>query len=409
MLTVRSELGRRQVQACLLLAFCVLAQVFRVDTCVQQSNEVYVYVFPETLSYERILEYVNSRSDWEVIFYNLNDSSSAERFLNIIATLQVQGVDVLPTGLCIPCELQQYTWDEIWTTYAAPLTGFFSNGRLSAVTVGISYHETLDRAAEAKADRVEVFAHHSAYILTDEDVRSQLETYLVGPEGREKNRMDALRLISSILFLALADSVNPCTFAVFTALLLIALHSFGRVRTVATGFSFILAVFMGYYTLGLGLVQIFAVVPNVKTVLAVIGLVIGAFSIVSGLGPGFKSPIPKSVRRLTERRLGKSSASSVASFGLGLVATFTLLPCSVGPYLVGLGLLSGLGDPVQGHLLLAVYNIMFVAPLIAILMGLLAFSSLSRKVKVFRSTKLGLMEIISGSLLVAACLWILLS
>ena len=77
--------------------------------------------------------------------------------------------------------------------------------------------------------------------------------------------------------------------------------------------------------------------------------------------------------------------------------------------MVGLGLISGLREPIQAYFLLAVYNIIFAAPLIAILIGLLAFSGLSRRVKALRSTKLGLMEIISGSLLVAACIWILLS
>jgi len=247
------------------------------------------------------------------------------------------------------------------------------------------------------------------YTLTDESVRAKLAELLVGPEGRGKGAMDASTLILSIVFLALADSVNPCTFAVFTALLFISLYSFGKMRTVATGFSFILAVFIGYYALGLGLVQILTAFPNIHRALAVLGLVLGAFSIVSGIRPRFKSPIPRSVRGFMEQRIIKSYASPVASFALGLVATFTLLPCSGGPYLVGLGLISGLGEPIEAYLLLALYNLIFAVPLAAILVILLMFSSLSRKVKVLRSSKLGLMEVISGTLLVAVCLWILLT
>jgi len=77
--------------------------------------------------------------------------------------------------------------------------------------------------------------------------------------------------------------------------------------------------------------------------------------------------------------------------------------------LVGLGLISGLREPIEAYVLLALYNLIFTVPLAAILVFLLAFSSLSRKVKAIRSAKLGLMEVVSGFALVIACLWILLS
>lgn len=357
-----------------------------------------------------ILGHFGGKSDWEVILHNLSDSSTSETFLEIVATLRLQGVEVSPEGLCLPCELhvEYFTWDQIWMAHASPLTGFITGGRLAAITVGVADNETLARAGQVSSDHVEVFAHHNVYTFTDEGVRAQLEKILLGPEWKKDREIDASTLIGSIVFLALADSVNPCTFAVFTALLFVVLYPFGRMRTAATGLSFILAVLIGYYALGLGLVQILTAVPNIHRVMAVVGLVIGVFSIVRGIGPKSKSPIPRSVRKFVEQRISKSY-SSVASFALGLVATFTLLPCTGGPYLVGLGLISGLGEPVEAHLLLALYNVIFAAPLIAILIGLLAFSELSRRVKVLRSTKLDVMEIVSGFLLVVACIWILLS
>lgn len=410
-MTLRSGFKRGGALACLLLAFAVLSSDLPSDVHAQQPNEVHVYASPESLGYERIHEYFNGKSDWRVISHNLSDPSSSGRFLEIVAMLRVQGVEVSPEGFCLPCELyvKYFTIEEIWMAYASPLTGSFTDGRLSAVTVGVTDSEILDQTDRMNADHVKVFAHQEVYTLTDESVRAKLAELLVGPEGRGKGAMDASTLIWSIVFLALADSVNPCTFAVFTALLFISLYSFGKMRTVATGFSFILAVFIGYYALGLGLVQILTAFPNIHRVLAVLGLVIGAFSFVSGMGPRFKSPVPRSVRGFMEQRISKSYASPVASFALGLVATFTLLPCSGGPYLVGLGLISGLGAQIEAYLLLALYNLIFAVPLAAILVILLMFSSLSRKVKVLRSSKLGLMEVISGTLLVAVCLWILLT
>jgi len=410
-LTLRSHSGKGWALACLLLAFFVLSNDLPSDVYAQQPNEVHVYAFPESLGYERILRHYSSKPDWKIIFHDLNDSSSWARFLEIVTALRVQGVEVLPEGFCLPCEIykEYFTWDDVWKGYASPLTGFLVDGRLTAMTVGVTDNETLDQADQVNDAPVRVFAHRQVYDLTDEDVRVQLEELVVGPRGKGDGPMDALGLIGSIVFLALADSVNPCTFAVFTALLFMALFSFGRMRTASTGLSFILAVFIGYYALGLGLVQILAAVPNIHRVLAVVGLVIGAFSIASGVKPRFKSPVPKSVRKFIEQRISKSYASPAASFVLGFVAAFTLLPCSGGPYLVGLGLISGLRAPIEAHLLLALYNIVFVVPLVAILAGLLAFSSLSRKVKALRSSKLGLMEIVSGSLLAVVCMWILLT
>ncbi len=410
-MTLRSDSCKGSALACLLLAFVVLSSGLPSDVRAQEPNEIYVYAFPESLGYERIHKYFDSKSDWKVIFHNLSDPSSSERFLEIVAMLRVQGVEVAPEGSCLPCELyvEYFSWDDIWMAHASPLTGLLVNGRLCAMTVGVADDETLDRADHVNDDQVRVFAHQEVYTLTDESVRAQLKTLLVGPEEEAKGDVDMSTLIWSIVFLALADSVNPCTFAVFTALLFITLYSFGRVRTASTGLSFILAVFTGYYALGLGLVQILTAVPNIHRALAVVGLVIAAFSIATGAKPEFRSPIPISVRKFIEQRMSRSYASPAASFVLGLVATFTLLPCSGGPYLVGLGLISSLRAPVRARLLLALYNIIFAVPLAAILVGLLAFSNLSRKVKALRSTKLGLMEIVSGLLLVIVCTWILIS
>ena len=396
---------------CLLLVLVALSSDVPLDVIAQQPKEVYVYAFSESQSYERITRHYSGKPDWEIVFHDLNDSDSTGRFLEIVAALRVQGVEVLPEGFCLPCIMYKelFTWDDVWVAYASPLVGFFIQGRLSTVTLGITDNETLGQAGQVNSDHVRVFAHRQVYDLVDDEVRTQLEGLVVGPGWKGGGSIDALTLVGSIVFLGLADSVNPCTFAVFTALLLISLSSFGKMRAMSTGFSFILAVFMGYYTLGLGLVQILTAFPSIHRALAFVGFVIGALSIVSGIRPRFRSPIPKSVREFVEQRIGKSYASPVASFALGLVATFTLLPCSGGPYLVGLGLISGLGAGIDAYLLLALYNLVFAAPLAAILVILLVFSSFSRKVKVLRSSKLGLMEVISGALLVAVCMWILLT
>ncbi|NIM44617.1 MAG: hypothetical protein GTO54_03140 [Nitrososphaeria archaeon] len=150
-------------------------------------------------------------------------------------------------------------------------------------------------------------------------------------------------------------------------------------------------------------------IPCIDKVVALVGLAIGAFNITRGLKPQFRSPIPESLRISIESLFSKPYVGPIASFLLGAVASFTLLLCGGGPYIVGLGLLSGLKDPVLAYLLLILYNALFVTPLVAILLIALASRIHARKVKSLGGTKLGVMESISGSILAAVCAYLLLS
>ncbi len=353
-----------------------------------------------------LLGYFDNKSDCEVTFYSLKDSASSERFLKIAEMLRVSGIPITPPDFCITCELLHLTWSDIVMGHASPLVGFLRNGRLRAITLGIPTQEILDRASAARDDDVKVFALSGEYSIRDRSVGYSLERLFL---GEAETGMHASSIISSITLLALADSVNPCTFALFTALLLIALHSLGRTRAALTGFSFIAAIFTCYFVLGLGLIHVLTAIPYADKAVALLGLAIGAFNIMRGLKPKFKSPIPESLTDFIELQMARAYVSPIASFVLGSVASFTLLPCSSGPYIVGVGLLSVLKDPVQAWLLLVLYNAVFIVPLIAILFAVLSSNIYARRVKAFRGQKLGVMELVNGLILVLVCLYVLLS
>ena len=406
---MKTERPLRWIVVCLLLIPVARQDVVAANICDQLHGKVYVYAFSDSPSLEILVGFFDNKSDWEIVFYDLNDSSSSRRFLKIVEIFELMGIRALPRGSCLPCELQYLTWDNMWRVYASPLAGVFRNGRLAAITVGIADYETLDQAVMANADYVKVLTSHDVYALDGEGVKIQLEEFFIGQENRKRMDVNIFYLTSSIIFLALADSVNPCTFSLFSALLLITLHSLGKTKVATTGLSFILAVFVGYYALGLGLFRILIVIPNINKALAVMGLAMGALSIISSSKPEFRSPIPKSVRRFMEIRVSKSYGSPAASFMLGVFATFTLLPCSSGPYLVGVGLVSVLKGSIQAHLLLILYGILFTTPLILILVIVLASGGLSRRIKAFRSTRLSLAGLFSGLLLISACTYILVT
>jgi cytochrome c biogenesis protein CcdA len=291
--------------------------------------------------------------------------------------------------------------------YGSPLIGFFRNERLIAISIGITNYKTLDQVLMVDDENIKVFTPYYVYSLNN--ARIQFQEFFLEQEGNKKTEIYIQNLVFPITLLALADSVNPCTFALFTALLFITLHSLGEMRAAATGFSFILAIFIGYYVLGLGAFSILVAIPHIDKVLAILGLLMGGFNIIRGLKVEFKSSVSKHFGRFMESRIKKSYASSIFSFFLGLIATFTLLPCSGGPYIVGLGLLSTLKDSSQIYLLLTLYNLIFVMPLILILTIVLASSRISFKIKVLRSTKLGIMELVNGALLIIVCIYLLAS
>lgn len=394
------------------LLLALLSTTFLVNDIVSQSSgKVHIYCLPKSPNLEVIMNYFNDKSDWEVTFCSLNDSICLSRFLTIVDALTLRGIDVLPAGTCLPCELQYSTWNDILITYASPLIVFSHNGRPTAVTIGITNHMVLEQATMMNASYVKIFTLQDSYALSYEGV--QLEALLLGEENGEKTKINLLDPISSIVLLALVDSINPCTFAVFTALLFLSLSSFGKIKAATVGFSFILAIFIGYYILGLGLLPVLTFIPYVDKILAAVGCVIGFLSIIRGfehkLNAYAKSLVPESFRRFIELWITKYYARPTLSFILGFIASFTLLPCSSGPYVVGLGLLSTVKESIKAYLLLALYNIVFVTPLIVILAAILASSVLAHKIKVLRSAEIGVMELINGILLVALCIYLLLS
>ncbi len=224
----------------------------------------------------------------------------------------------------------------------------------------------------------------------------------------ERKYSSISQVMLPILGAAAADSVNPCTFSVFTALLLMSMFFRGKGGMVGVGVAFISAIYVAYYLLGLGLVKIFAAFTWLRYVIAVAGIILGSYEIFTSLRRGFRSPLPKPLYRFTSNLVDHVSAKSAApiAFGIGIIVSFTLLPCSAGPYLVALSLIAGLSD-LERYAALAVYNLVFVIPLISILVSLSIAAQASRRLKKFRSEKMSLLNVISASLLILICIWAL--
>ncbi|AFK22424.1 cytochrome c biogenesis CcdA family protein [Pyrococcus sp. ST04] len=205
--------------------------------------------------------------------------------------------------------------------------------------------------------------------------------------------------IPQFFTLAIVDSVNPCTFVVYT-IFLIALSVKGLPKRAlyVVGLAFILAVYVSYYTLGVGLMIITGKIP--VSWAGYLAITFGIYEIVTGA-----LEKPRTVGKGKLRKLAFSTeATIVGGLILGFAVSTTLLPCSMGPYVVYATIVSKMRA--LAYLLLALYNLIFVLPLFIILfaMGSLSESKKFSRAMVKHSREL---SIIAGILLIGIGVWVL--
>ncbi len=213
-------------------------------------------------------------------------------------------------------------------------------------------------------------------------------------------------IIGLLVPLALADSINPCTFTLYAVMLLSVSMSGSRSRVAAVGIAFIAAIILGYFSLGMGLSQAATYLP--RWAILAVATAYSSYLIVKSIR-GLRSGQPVVCREGDEScrggRLGELFSKRVgvaASFAVGLIASFTLLPCSAGPYIVFAMLISS-QSLLRRIALLLVYDVIFVLPLTAILaamLGVTRFEGVRERLVKYQP----IIGFISASLLIAVAL-----
>ncbi len=213
------------------------------------------------------------------------------------------------------------------------------------------------------------------YDMSEEDLRGGIERYLassdemgndVGPISRRLELTFPLVVVSGFV-----DGINPCAFALMMFFVSF-LYGLKRTRrnVVGIGLIYVLGVFLGYMGLGLGLLHTvrFLGVERPFSIAGIILLILmGVLQIRDATisGPSilrFPSHAVPSLKRLSE-----GSALPFA-FAMGCLVSLLEFPCSGAIYVGILVLLSSAGGLYQGLLYLVLYNVMFVAPLLALLL-----------------------------------------
>ncbi len=200
--------------------------------------------------------------------------------------------------------------------------------------------------------------------------------------------------------LALADSVNPCTFTLYAAVLASASISAGRRKALRVGLAFIGSVFLSYLLLGFLLSEGASLLP--KALLGIIASTYGAGVVLYAWLRGGSEEVCVEGSSCKAFRVAGRLRASVSEFGsavLGAVASFTLLPCSGGPYLAFAAVISS-AEVAERVALLAVYDLIFVSPLGVILAGVVGVSRVRNFQELLTKHRRALMSVAGVTLII---------
>ena len=227
--------------------------------------------------------------------------------------------------------------------------------------------------------------HASTDVVASSSLSISTTSATTTPRGTTSGKSKSLiEMLGFLVPLALTDSVNPCTFVLYAVMLVSVSVSGSRGRVAAIGAAFIIAVMSGYLILGLGLSEVASFLPRQLVLIIAFGY--AAFIIAravrdlthgsgSGEGEVCREDDPEcKAGRLA--RMFSRKVSILAAFAIGLLASFTLLPCSAGPY-IAFAMIISTQSLIERLALLLAYNIVFVTPLILILIAMLGITRLS--------------------------------
>lgn len=245
----------------------------------------------------------------------------------------------------------------------------------------------------------------------EEAVRTALKQKAPSPlsrleEGSREKKFRAGITLPALIGAALANALNPCAGAVLVLLLGTILVASRRKKAVlGAGFSFTAASFFSYFLIGIGLfstVQSSGIQHLAYILVSVFAVLIGLWNMKDFFWKRRLTieELPKGWEPLIKRSTSKVSPVLAASF-VGLAASLFLLPCTSGPYIVIIGMLTNTTTQIQAIWLLLLYNSIFVLPFIAITLAVgLGFTSASR-VETWRRQKLRRLRLITGAVMFA--------
>lgn len=272
-----------------------------------------------------------------------------------------------------------------------------------------------------------IFINYSGnltYLVGDKPIIDNAENHIrTGnfiPEKQENIEKDSPKdthsteknlTIWSIAASALVDSVNPCAFGVLIFLMISLLKAGSSKRALRYGLIYSFVVFLVYFLTGFGLFKVIQTLSSVgNTIYLIAGLLVLGLGILEFVDY-FRSKynkesilkIPKKAKPILEKISTKGTL--VAIMTLGILVSLFELPCTGGIYLAILTLMAKHGTFAWGYL--ALYNLIFVLPLVVI--TLIIYKGISpEKLQSWTQNEKGWMKISAGIVLVLLGFYLLL-
>lgn len=224
-------------------------------------------------------------------------------------------------------------------------------------------------------------------------------------------KMPTFWLITSSAFV---DSINPCAIAVLLFVLSALIFFGNKKKLLKVAGAFILGLYLAYFLFGWGLFYTLKVNTWINP--AIFHWVMGIFGIIVGLlnikdyfwygGGGMLMEIPRKWRPKMSMMLARATTVPVAFF-TGVLVTAFELPCTGGPYVFVLGILSQNINRLLITPILIYYNIIFVLPLLVILAGVYFGFLKVDKTERWKEKNIKKLHFIAGIILVLLGLWVL--
>lgn len=203
-----------------------------------------------------------------------------------------------------------------------------------------------------------------------------------------------------LLGAAFVDASNPCALAVLVLLLATVIAAKGKKYALLSGFMFSFAIFISYFLMGLGVYKAigsFGISNYISIFIGILAIVLALANLKDFFwyGKFFIMEVPLSWRPKMQSII-KKATNPLSALGIGFLVSLFLVPCASGPYVVILGMLSQKVDMTKTILMLALYNFIFVLPMILITIAMYFFNAKMGKIEDWRKSHLRFLHLIAG-------------
>ncbi len=240
------------------------------------------------------------------------------------------------------------------------------------------------------------------------------QSVLRAVEGRAASPVEQFGLreqltLWAVIGAAALDSVNPCDFAVLVLLLGTLLVVGKRGKVIWAGVAFTAGIFLSYYMLGFVVYSVLGVTVGTRGFREPFIYAVSALAILIGLwemkdllwyGKWFSIEVPQRWKPKV-KAVTASAVTIPGAFLVGVLDSLFLAPCTSGPYLAILSLLSQTTERFQGAMLLVLYNFIFVLPMIGITLMVHFGLTTTARAERWRQAKLGKLHFVTGLVMVA--------